>query len=280
MLRLFVLSIFTISVFFPWFAMGDAPELRLVKPDSKIVVGKEFNVLFEASWTPSEIAIQVLPPQFDSIKWGKVVYGHSRMELENSKMVYEQEIRIIPNEIGTFEFPPANVAYIESDEVSTPFDPHKKTEEGEVEVEKETEPEIARKTLTTEPFTVSVAEEASPFFRNALVGVLLVMSVFLFTVWRRRTGTSGMSSAQRNLNSPQAALHAARQYQLDHDCYPFFQALLKAVVLTGAHANSKELRSKLEKLIRKVGYQEYTPAEDELDSIFREVERLVKSSRD
>jgi hypothetical protein len=274
MLRLFVISLITISGFFPWSAVGDTPELRLITPDSKIVAGQQFSLLFEASWNPSDIAIQMLPPKFDSIKWGKVQYGYSRIESDDSKMVYQQEIIVTPKEIGLFEFPEAQVPYIESNEVSKPFDPHKSKED---EAEVEPEPEIEKKILTVEAFQVDVVEPVNSLLPLVLIGSVILLSLLFVPVWIKRRRQSSMGIQDKMLNSPQAALHAARQYLLDHEYYPFYQALLKAVALSGTKSESKELRTRLEKMIRKVGYQEYTPLDDELDTYFREVERLLNS---
>jgi hypothetical protein len=277
MLRLFVISLISISGLLPWAAMADTPELRLITPDSKIVAGKQFSVLFEATWDPSQGAIQMLPPEFEPIKWGKVQYGYSRIEPDDSKMVYQQQIIVTPKEIGQFNFPESHISYIESNDVSQPHNPHKpKEEEG---VEKEPEPEIEQKTLTVEPFQVEVVQSTDSMSRGLLIGSLLLAALLFIPLWIRRRNQAAKGIQNQQLNSPQAALHAARQYRLDHDFYPFYQALLKAVHLSGSKSEAKELRTKLEKMIRKVGFQEYQPEDDELDSYFREVERFLKSTQ-
>ena len=112
---------------------------------------------------------------------------------------------------------------------------------------------------------------------GSIVGALGVAGgalLALFLYKRRRVGESGQEEDVVGVS--RELLHDARRCRLDGDLYPCYQSLLKtAEALQTVNIDAKGVADTIRARIPAVGFQGVRPTDDEMDGLFRDIERII-----
>ena len=249
------------------------PELTMLKAKQPARPGKPFTVTYEVSWVGDAVAYTVLPAQIEDIDWGTAALTTTRTFLRDGENVVVQTVEIVPHKPGQYQAPVVHIPYVSPQDTTTRDDLERS--EGLA-----AQPDAP--SLTAESFTIEVkARSLVIWAASALGGAVAVLIGVAAAVWlvrhyrhQRRPGEPEPET-KPDLPAAQRGLHTANQFRLDGDYYRFYGALARSVGALFPNEDTK-LETKLTARARDVGYRGVRPTEDEMDTDFREVERMLR----
>lgn len=262
------------------FPVGAQPMLERLTETQVVYLKRPVEVGYEVRWHGGPDAYHVLPPEFEDVDWADITLGPVEAFVSDGENVVRQSIVLIPLEEGTFEVPDMRVGYL------TPGDLDAVKQPEEVSEEQEPEQEIPR--LRASGFTVDVRKDLTLLWGALAVigaGVLLYsggMAIFLLRRTRKAgpepDATEKGETRPADLRSAGLALHEAKRCRVEGDMYAFYVSLAKAAELLGSE--HEELAAVLQARAQKVGFQNYAPTEDEIETDYRAVARVLTQTRD
>jgi hypothetical protein len=262
------------------FPVASQPTLERFTETEGVYLKRPVEVGYEVRWHGALDAYVVLPPEFEDVDWADMTLGPSEAFVRDGENVVRQTIVLTPQEVGTFEVPEIRVGYL------TPGDLDAVKQPEEVSAEQEPEREIPK--LRAAGFTVEVQKDRTLLWAALAVigaGLLLYlggMGIFLL----RRTQEAGPDPAAdasgrghpADLNAAGLALHEAKRCRVDGDRYTFYVNLAKAAEMLGSE--HEELAGVLQARAQKVGFTGYMPTEDDMETDYRAVARVLTQTRD
>jgi len=128
----------------------------------------------------------------------------------------------------------------------------------------------------TEAFELTVREPVGELWFVLAAGLVAGgVTVVGIRRYRRQERGDAVDPSASPAEQVQQRLHEARRHRLDGDFYAYYLCLSRAAAICGRGAQD-ELGTKLKERARQVGYQGLRPSDDELDSVFRDVEKALR----
>ena len=259
------------------------PTIERVGEEAFAYLGQPRELHLEVRWHGAADAYMILPPEFEDVDWAVLQVGPSAAFTRDGENVVRQTVVLTPREVGAFEVPDIVVGYLtpgDLDATKTPED-----------VSEDQEPEREIPKLRLSAFTMEVRKDRTVLWIALAVialGALLYlggMGVFLFRR-ARESGAGPESDAvsaeaegrPADLGGAGVALHEAKRNRVEGDVYAFYSSLAKAAESLGS--GHDELAGVIQARAQKVGFQDYAPTEDEMETDYRAVSRVLRQSRD
>lgn len=262
------------------FPVGAQPTLERLAETQVVYLKRPVEIGYEVRWHGALDAYHILPPEFEDVDWADITLGPVEAFVSDGENVVRQSIVLMPLEEGTFEVPDMRVGYL------TPGDLDAVKQPEEVSDEQEPEREIPR--LRASGFTVEVRKDRTLLWGALAVigaGTLLYlggMAIFLLRRPRKAElepeSVGNGEPRPADLRSAGLALHEAKRCRVEGDMYAFYARLAKAAEMLGSE--HEELAGVLQARAQKVGFQNYTPTGDEIETDYRAVARVLTQTRD
>ena len=257
------------------------PVFERVSAPGAAQVKKPFEVAFEMRWRGAADAYVALPLEYEGPDWADIELGASEAFVRDGENVVAHRLVLTPREIGVFEVPEVRAGYLTAGDLAAVKQPD--------EVSGNQEPERQIPKLRVSGFTVEVRRDLTILWiALALVGagVLIYVGGAGVFVWKRaredasEAEAAGNGALERMADARAAGrtLHEAKRCRVEGDPYGFYSHLARAAEELGpAH---DELAGVLQARAQKIGFQGYTPTEDDMASDYRAVARALKQSGD
>jgi hypothetical protein len=248
------------------------PSLEVIVPERDARVGEPYAVSYQVSWLGNARDFAVMPLEFESIEWGDAAVRNAVSELRGNTLSVTQSLEIIPREAGKFDWPVVTIGY-PNPEAATP-------KENETPEANPSDPRVYP-TLRAQSLPILVRSPQSGPWISSGLGAFLVFSIFVayFVYTRRSRAIAIPESALTNEPTVEEVLHIARRHRLDGQYYEYFTALIRAAESAGKNSHS-DLLKRLKSRAHEVGFGDAHPTEDELEGVFRDVQRAVSGRSD
>ncbi len=255
---LVVLGIFLICE--TGFAAEPTLESRTVAPQSPVTVGQPCPVEYVIEWQGTRDACIVLPLEVAQPDWGHAELSATRAERDGERWRVTQVVKYTASKAGKYTVAPVEIQVITTNQPivgafeSTPAN-HAKLPEKVVNIVNKTNKNA---------------------WGGMVAGALAVLGV-LVALWiysRKKRVVPGQE--EDVVAVAREVLHHARRSRLDGDLYACYQALLKsAEALQTINIDAKSVADSIRARIPAVGFQGVRPTDDEMDSLFRDIERII-----
>ncbi len=248
------------------------PSLEVIVPERDPRVGEPYTVSYQVSWLGNARDFAVMPLEFESVEWGDATVRQAVSELRGDTLSVTQSLEVIPREAGNFDWPVVTIGY-PNPEAATP-------KENETPEANPSDPRVYP-TLRAQSLPILVRSPQNAPWISGGLGAFLVFSIFMaFLVYTRRSRAIAVpESALTNEPTVEEVLHIARRHWLDGQYYEYFTTLIRAAESVGKNSHS-DLLKRLKSRAHEVGFGGAHPTEDELEGVFRDVQRAVSGSSD
>jgi hypothetical protein len=248
-------------------ATAQEPSLQVVIPERDARIGQPYALSYEVSWRGDARDFAVMPPEFESIEWGNVVVREAVSELRRDTFTITQAVEIIPQEVGEFEWPAVTIGYPNPEAAPPLGSENSEANPSELGV---------YPTLRAQSLPILVRSPSIVPWISGCLGAFFALSIFvtLLVYNSRMRSVAVAADAPSDGQSVQEILHRARRHRLDGRYYEYFTALVGAAESAGEESHA-DLLKRLKSRTHEVGFGGVRPTEDELDGVFRDVERAV-----
>ena len=245
------------------------PELTVAPQEGKARPGRPYRIVCEVSWEGDPGAYAIAPAEVDQIEWGTVTVREARAFVRDGRNVVSQTVEIVPDKPGDYKTPEIRIAYLQPE--ATP--PAKTAAAGTVPSAPSVPP-----TLVADPSEMVVRPSRRLAWVFGGLGTFLLLLLPLGW-WSarllRRPQPKPESAAATSYLAAQDALQQARQYRLDGEFYEYYRALGRA-----ARPVAPDLADTLDVRGKAVGYRGVRPTDDDMDSDWRAVERVLSQKQE
>jgi hypothetical protein len=252
------------------------PAVESIPGNQPAHPGQPYEIVCEVTWGGAPDAYVILPAEVDLADWAEVTIGTARGFVRDGKNVVSQSVFITPSAAGDYEVPEIRIGYLRPEDLAPP-------EPSDAEKDNGNAPEEFPR-LRVDGLALEVRADLTVLW-VALGIIAFIGAVILTVVLRLAIQASGRNrpaptAAEPHVDFTEAlrvshlALHEAKKRRLDGDVYAFYQELTRAV--SGLGPQAEELAGQLRKQADDVGFKDLRPVEDELDSDYRAVSRLMK----
>lgn len=231
-------------------------------------MNRPYTVTYQVTWSgePSDYAI--LPPQLVPVDWASVSVESAEAFVQDGKNVVRQRLTIIPRKSGEHRLPEVRIAYLAPNTIQEP----PKTPGSPATDPAPSDPP----SLRADPSQVLVSPDrtlAWLFGGLFFVCTTLVVAILVRHWGKRRVVLPGQQSPAPDLSAAQADLQRAKKHRLDGRFYEYYAELTRAAEkLLPQHA---EVLTGLKARTQDVGYRGIRPTDSEMDSDYREIERVL-----
>ena len=250
-----------------------APELNVQKAAGPAHPGKPYRIVCEISWVGAPTIYTILPARIDDIGWGRAEVATVESFLRDGANVTAQTVEIVPDAPGSYQTPAISISYLTPDIAAPPKAP-------EASQPASTPPELP--SLKVEPFALEVrGPNVLAWALGCLGSFGLLAGCAALATWparrrrKRKQIVPESPDSRVDFRAAQGALHEAKKCRLDGKPYEFYVALRNAAA-TLSHNGRGELSDTLAKRAQTVGYKGVRPTDDEMDTDYREVERMLR----
>ncbi len=238
--------------------------------------GQPYEIRCETTWGGAPDAYVILPAEADVVDWAEITMGPTRGFTRDGKSVVSQSVFITPMAAGDYDIPEIRIGYLRPEDLAPPEAADSEKENGNAPEEF---PRLRVGGLALEVRADLTVLWVSLGIVAVIVAVILVVMLKLVVQANRRNRPAPDTTESRvdfteALRVGHLALHEAKKRRLDGDVYAFYQELTRAV--SGLGADARELAGQLRRQADDVGFKDLRPVEDELDSDYRAVSRLMK----
>lgn len=238
----------------------------------KARVAQAFVVRYETSWTGAADAFAIAPGEVEAVPWAEARLVSVTTETREGAFFVTQKVEYVPSETGEFEIPAFSVAY---------FDPATVQPDASDEEDPDITVSSERQVMRAGAFMVTVRPALSLYIGSGLIAALcLFLGGTAWLVYARNRNSLAYAGGRVAAAVPQtvqAAVHLARQHQLDGKFYEFYKELARASTLLAPSVAARKLREKLEREAQNVGYRAERPSDDEMDGALRDLETAMRS---
>jgi hypothetical protein len=234
-------------------------ESRTVAVSTQVRVDQPCLVEYIVEWQGERDACVVLPLDLPQPEWGKAELKASRTERDGERWRVTQVVAYTAEKPGKYAVAPVEVEVITSNQPIVGV--FEKTPGTRVKMEGTS-------------ITVSTAPSALVWSGVAVVAAVVLGALLLPLKRRRKGGVSGQEEDVVGVSHE--LVHAARRCRLDGDYYACYQSLLRAAeALQTVNIDAKAVADGIRARIPAVGFQGVRPTDDELDGLFRDIERII-----
>jgi hypothetical protein len=244
----------------PWLAVQaqDAPKLTVEPPKGAVRAGEPFEVGVTASWSGDSARFKVLPGDLVNPAWGEAAWDRVEARKTADGVAHTFYAKFTATEPGEFVVPVLRLKYTDASQKAEANAP-------------------TSQSLQSDSISVTVSADyrwAYPYIAGGVV--LLGLAVSLGSIWygSRKKQASDAPDPLAPWRTVEDSLHNARRHRLDGDFYAYYREQLRIVQFVGGEVKS-EFGTKLKKQVEAVGFQGYTPTEDEIEGSMKDLERAL-----
>ncbi|MEK7793700.1 MAG: hypothetical protein AAB353_04180, partial [Candidatus Hydrogenedentota bacterium] len=253
-----------------------APELTVQTPEWA-VAGKPFSVGYRFAWPVGESWV-VVPPAEVIAEGFEAIPGKFEATAADGEVKMSFLLNCLAGSEGAVTVPELSFSYFDPS-----ANPAKEPASETTGIKEDTLPK-----LMSEPITI-VVKKSFPWLVTGVgaIGVIFVLFIVSFVVWRARKGPEKASRGRENrfgsrknvVKSPseagkiaseagefeidlariQSLIHRAKQHRLDGNYYNTYKALYEVLVLIPGKTHDRELARRLEVRAKEVGFQGVRP---------------------
>ncbi len=241
------------------FSADPAIENRTVVAKAQVLAGEPCTVEYTVEWQGARDACIVLPLDVTQPEWGAAELKTTRTEHDGERWRVAQVVAYTAKAPGRYTVAPVEMQLITANQpIVGAFESTPATR------------------VKMDEVSISVVGPTSwKIWGTMSATVLLAICVGFALLYRRRR--EAVSSTEVDVvAASRELLHDARRCRLDGDLYPCYQTLLKsAEVLQTVNIDAKGVADAIRRRIPAVGFQGVHPSDDEMDGLFRDIERII-----
>jgi hypothetical protein len=252
-----------LGIFLVWhtaFAAEPTLESRTVAPQTRVLAGQPCSVEYILEWQGSRDACIVLPLEVSQPEWGHAELAATRTEQDGERWRVTQVVEYRASKAGKFSIAPVEVQVITANQPIV----------GAFENTPATRVKLPETAIT-------VVNPPNWKFRGGIGAVAALIAATLLALWIYRRRKAVPPGQEEDVVAIARELqHHARRCRLDGDLYACYQSLLKsAEALQSINIEAKGVADAIRPRIPAVGFGGVRPTDDEMDSLFRDVERII-----
>lgn len=257
------------------------PAVERITDGDIVYLDREWRLVWEVRWHGAADAYMILPPEIEEMDWAAVAPGPSESFVRDGENVVLQSILVTPRELGSFEVPGIEIGYLSPGDLEAAKRPE--------EISETQEPEREIPKLRLNGFSVEVRKDrtvlwaalavigAGAFLYLGGMGLLLLRHV---QKSRPDSGsdvqTAESEARPADMRLAGLALHEAKRCRVEGNTYAFYANLAKTAEMLGSE--HRALAGVLQARAQKVGFSGYTPTEDEMETDYRAIARVLKQT--
>ncbi len=240
---------------------ADPPiECRTVVVNPQVALGEPCTVEYIVEWQGARDACIVLPLTPNQPDWGAAALKSSRSEQDGQRWRVVQSVEYTPTKAGKYSISPAEVTALTANQpIVGKFD------------------SVPGTLLKMEGASFSVTDgKRRRIYGFTAVGLFVLLLAGVAARRYVRRGETKVELGQDAVVVCRDLLHEARRCRLDGDSYGCYQSLLKsAEALQTVAVDARNVADAVRSRIPAVGFQGVRPTDDEMDGLFRDIERII-----
>jgi hypothetical protein len=249
-------------------AAGAQPELEVTPGPSAVSVGEAFRITCEVSWSGSPDDYIVLLAEMEPLEWGDVTLLPSMAFVRDGRNVIVQTVEIVAKQVGEVEVPAILIPYLRPEDIQKPEKP---------DTPMHLNASDAPPKLRADPFPLLVQPHTTPAWLFGVLGALFFCALaFLGWRFRSRRGievTPVDSHGHIDNAAVNRYLEQAKRKRLEGEFYGAYRDMAAAAELL--KARDPDLAARLTARAQEIGYRSIRPTDDEMDSDFRTIDRIL-----
>jgi hypothetical protein len=237
-----------------------ALEAKTVPEQTQVLAGRPCPVDYTVEWQGARDAAIVLPLEVSQPDWGHAELKATRTEHDGDRWRVVQVVEYTASKAGKYTVAPMEIQAITANQpIIGTF---------------ESTPATRVKAPET---TITIANPPNMKLRGGISAAVVVVFGAIGGLWFYRRRKAVLPGQEEDVVAvARELLHHARRCRLDGDLYACYQSLVKsAEALQTVNIEAKNVADSIRARIPAVGFQGVRPTDDEMDGLFRDIERII-----
>ena len=230
-----------------------------VPEQTQVLAGRPCPVDYTVEWQGARDAAIVLPLEVSQPDWGHAELKSTRTEHDGDRWRVVQVVEYTASKAGKYTVAPVEIQAITANQpIVGSFD---------------STPSTRVKAPET---TITVFNPPNTRAWGGIVAAVVVVGAVGGLLYYRRKKRVLPGQEEDVVAVARELLHHARRNRLDGDLYACYQSMLKsAEALQTVNIEAKNVADSIRARIPAVGFQGVRPTDDEMDGLFRDLERII-----